>query len=719
VSDRPALALDIGTRKVVGLLTIPGPKGLKIVAAEKMEHATRAMYDGQIHDVVEVAGVVNKIVERLAARVGFRPAEAAVAAAGRALRTFKGTAVRELTGLTELTAGEVFALELEAVQAAQAALAAALQERELPQGYHYVGHSVMQARLDGLPIGNLVGQRGKVAELDVIATFLPRGVVDSLQAVLARTGLEMTALTLEPIAALAVAVPPSMRHLNLVLVDIGAGTSDIAITHKGSVIAYDMVPIAGDEITEALSEAFLLDFNAGEKVKREIGSKQEITFTDILGQKQTVPSAQIMESLRPAVERLVSQIAERVLRLNGGPPQAVMLVGGGSLTPGLPSALASALGLPPNRVAVRGRDAIAGVDGARTLLSGPDAITPIGIAVAARDKSTLGFHLVYVNGAPVRLFHPSRLTVADALLAAGVSIRELQGRIGKGLTITLNGSLHIVRGTFGKPARILLNGEPAQLETPIAHRDQIEVIPGTPGEPGRATVAEVAPEAGESIEVTVNGEVHRVSPLVTVNGEAASPDRELADNDVVVVRAVRTVGDLLLQLGYDEIDRVDTIRFTLDGEVRAIRRPRYRIWFNGAAGSPELPLRRGDRVEVEASPPLTVQEAVAMRQGLGGGSPTPGAIRVLVDGQVVELPVEGARWLKNGLPASPTDPVVENDVITVASTGEPPIVAHLLAKLGAAAPPPGKTRLIMRLNGEPADFTSPLGDGDQVELVWE
>ena len=71
----------------------------------------------------------------------------------------------------------------------------------------------------------------------------------------------MDALTLEPIAAINVLIPPSMRRLNVALVDIGAGTSDIAITDLSTVMAYGMVPIAGDEVTEAISDQYLLDFS--------------------------------------------------------------------------------------------------------------------------------------------------------------------------------------------------------------------------------------------------------------------------------------------------------------------------------------------------------------------------------------------------------------------------------------------------------------------------
>ncbi|MGE5676347.1 MAG: cell division FtsA domain-containing protein [Mycobacterium leprae] len=714
MSNRPSLALDIGTRKVVGLLTTPTAKGLKITYAEKLEHSTRAMYDGQIHDVEEVARVVGRVVEKLSKRAGQPLTEAAVAAAGRALRTFKGTAFRELAGLTELTHDEVFALELEAVQAAQAAMAAALKDGENAHDYHYVGHSVMGARLDGLTIGNLVGQRGLLAEQDVIATFLPRAVVDSLQSVLNRCGLEMTALTLEPIAALTVAVPQSMRHLNLVLVDIGAGTSDIAITYKGSVLAYDMVPIAGDEITEALSEAYLMDFKVGESIKRQIAVTDEVTFTDILGQKQTVASSEMMKSLAPAVGRLAGQIADRILKLNNGVPQAVMLVGGGSLTPGLPAAVAAAVGLPEGRVAVRGRDAIAGVDGAKSLLAGPDSITPIGIAVASRERSTLGFHLVHVNGHSVRLFHPTQLTVADAVLAAGISIREMQGRVGRGLTITVNDELQIVRGTVGKPARILVNDEPATLETPIGHRNSIMVTPGTVGDAGKATVADVIPDGARPIQVRVNGVGRLIQPLVTVNRTPAPLDRPLADNDAVRFETVRTVEDVLLSLGYEGLDEIDVIRFTVEGEQVAVKRPRYQFKLNGQLCLSSAFVTDGDELELIAQPTVTLREAAA------GAIAEVAACRIMLNGRQVDLAGPDPAIVKNGRPATLEELVGENDKVEILRSAEAPIFAHLLVRAGiGTTPPPGRTHLVMLLNGQVAEFTSSLKDGDRAEVRWE
>ena len=55
--------------------------------------------------------------------------------------------------------------------------------------------------------------------------------------------------------------------LNIALVDVGAGTTDISITKEGSIIAYGMIPMAGDCLTEAIARQCLIDFGTAEKVK--------------------------------------------------------------------------------------------------------------------------------------------------------------------------------------------------------------------------------------------------------------------------------------------------------------------------------------------------------------------------------------------------------------------------------------------------------------------
>src|SRR5699024_5095819 len=98
----------------------------------------------------------------------------------------------------------------------------------------------------------------------------------------------METMTMEPIAEIHVLIPESMRRLNVALVHIAPATSDIAITARGTIAAYGMVPLAGDEITEAVSDHYLLDFPTAEKTKREIVNNGQTTVYDILGMETTI-----------------------------------------------------------------------------------------------------------------------------------------------------------------------------------------------------------------------------------------------------------------------------------------------------------------------------------------------------------------------------------------------------------------------------------------------
>ena len=253
-------ALDIGTRTVVGIVGVYEKECFKVITAEIYEHKSRAMLDGQIHDINKVADVIGEVKIRLENTLGFTLTRVAIAAAGRVLRTSQVKLEYEVEQGREISAEIVGSLEVDAVQNAQMKLDnEVLDEEKMP--FYCVGYSVVNYYLNGYVISSLVGHKGKKIGVDVLATFLPHVVVDSIYTVMDKVGLKVVSLTLEPIAAISVTIPKDLRLLNLVLVDIGAGTSDIAVTKDGSVVAYGMVPLAGDEITEKIAQEFLVDFN--------------------------------------------------------------------------------------------------------------------------------------------------------------------------------------------------------------------------------------------------------------------------------------------------------------------------------------------------------------------------------------------------------------------------------------------------------------------------
>ncbi|HLR75741.1 MAG TPA: pilus assembly protein PilM, partial [Virgibacillus sp.] len=293
--NKRVFALDIGTRSVTGIILENNQQTYTIVDYCVKEHNERSMLDGQIHNVLAVADIITHVKATLEKKHG-PLTHVSVAAAGRSLKTVQATASINLDQQPISNNQTIKHLELSAVQSAQFELARDNEDNAY-KNYYCVGYSVLHYKLDGENIGSLIDQSGHEASVDIIATFLPKVVVESLLAALNRAELNMDALTLEPIAAIHVLIPESMRRLNVALVDIGAGTSDIALTKDGTIVAYGMVPVAGDKITEALSDQYLLDFPKAEETKRHIVNQGEAVVADILGFEHMITYEQLVEDI--------------------------------------------------------------------------------------------------------------------------------------------------------------------------------------------------------------------------------------------------------------------------------------------------------------------------------------------------------------------------------------------------------------------------------------
>lgn len=728
-------ALDIGTRKVAGLLVEHCNKTYRIVGAEIIEQEAGAMRDGQIHDISQVADTISEITSRLSKCFSPVPRQVAVAAAGRALKTAIGSARQPISPLQPVNNTAIQALEIQAVLRARETLSPTQTDESLStrnpwaSEYIFVAYSPMTYYLDDEPIGALAGHRGSSIGVDVIATFLPRVVVDSLSAALTAAGLEIASLTLEPIAALRVAIPPSMRRLNLALVDVGAGTSDIAITRAGTVLAYGMVPLAGDEITETLCQHYLLDFTEAEALKRGFQQGSPPVVRDALGQELRLKPQEIEKVIRPAVTKLAEAVGREILRLGDGPPQAVLCVGGGSLTPTFPQTLATVLDLPPNRVAVRGRDAIQGVEGAEQLLTGPECITPIGIAVEAIHTGR-AFLQATVNGRPVRVLDLSTPTVKEALLAAGIGIRELQGKPGAALTVTVNGKIQVIPGTLGENATINMNGKTVSLDTPLENGANITIEPPSPGQDATACLQDVV-DIPPPLKLTYEGKPIEVPPCLVLNGKPAQPETVLQDRDVVEVIPRHTVKDVLNWLrSKNELPAEQILRYTLNGREYT-RYIGLRVLVNGVELEETAILHTGDQLKIEPEQTrFTLRELKDSLEADLLQQYAKESITVTLNQQPVTLTRQVSwNYKKNGQPVLPEEEVADGDVLII----EPVLVGSSSSKSGTgfilsdifrftdfapSEPGPGK-QLSIRINGESAGFTSPVSDGDVITISWE
>lgn len=699
-------ALDIGTRSVIGIVAEQDDDGsLNILATHRLEHTSRAMLDGQIHDVPQVAEIIIRVKNFLEEKIGCKLKSAAIAAAGRALYTMTAEASVEVNGV--ITEEAQTSLNFSAVQLAQAQLAG--DKKIDAKTYYCVGFSIISYELDGIRLKSLIGQRGKFAKSQVIATFLPRQVVDSMQTALAYAGLEVRALTLEPIAAINVLVPPSMRHLNIVLVDIGAGTSDVAITKNGSVIAYGMVPLAGDEVTEAISQRFLLDFNIAEEIKRKATNGEGASFTDILGRNYDLTAEEILLPINEHVDMIANAIANTIFELNGNdPPQALLLVGGGALSPNLNKLTAAALNLPLEFVAIRKPNNVEGIKNIPPELQSPDAATPLGILKVA-SSDTFHFFNVTINGQEQNLFHFRELTVSDAVLSAGIDYKKYNGKPGSGVMVTIDGEKKIFPGTLGTFAKITVNDKPANLDTPIENNCRITIEPGEDGITPQVKIDDVvALEA--TFTVSVNGKDFSVKPKILVNDEISLPSRILVDGDEVVTKTKRTVGELLRLANYPPAGK--KIHYTLNGtKAHYVCKPD--IFVNGdRADANDIPVA-GDAIEYVANDALKVGEIIKDKNRAS-------AIKIFYNGKEYKIPTATTVLLSVNGRVSNENTIIEDgaQILYDREEKDTVLVSDALLAVNFKAPP-AKSRVSfeIKVNGMQADFANPVKSGDRLDIV--
>lgn len=534
--------LDIGTRSIVGTVGYKENDRFIVVAQRSMGHETRAMLDGQIHDIQAVGGTIRQVKEQLEEAIGRKLSDVCIAAAGRVLRTVTTHVEYPYTGDKEISREDVYALISTGVEQAYAEFLENQQTEDMK--FYCVGHSVVRFYLNGYPMGNLEGHKARTVGVDLIATFLPEDVVDGLYKAVELGGLTVANMTLEPIAAIQVAIPDRFRMLNIALIDVGAGTSDISITNDGCILAYGMIPQAGDVLTEAIARHCLVDFVTAEKIKCDAGIMDTVSYEDIMFLPQTMKSSEVLAITEPIVKEMAKQAADKIRELNGGKAvSAVFVVGGGGKIPGYTQAIAEELEIAKERVALRGEEVMQQITFEEDIRKDSLLVTPVGICLNFYEQSN-NFIFVSFNEKTVKIYDNNKLTVADAAMQAGFPNDGLFPKRGQALEFTVNGKNRIVRGEPGEGAVITINGNPAGIYAPIHANDIIRVIESTAGAPGRLTIGEL-PEAGDCFVVNVNGKKVQLPKYASVNGTLQTNYYEIKHGDAVEMLNYYTMKQLI------------------------------------------------------------------------------------------------------------------------------------------------------------------------------
>ena len=712
--------LDIGTRNVVGTVGYQTDDKEFVVTAQYVkEHETRAMLDGQIHDIGRVAKTIKEVKDELEKQTGQPLEEVCIAAAGRVLKTVTTHVEYEYAQESVVTGEDVHTLDLLGIEKAQEALK---EVNDTSYKFYCVGYSTVKFFLNDEVFISLEGHKANKIGEDIIVTFLPEDVVDGLYAAVGQAGLSVANMTLEPIAAINVAIPENYRMLNIALVDVGAGTSDISITRDGSIIAYGMIPHAGDELTEVIVQHFLVDFNMAESIKLQSTTSDTVTYKDIMSIEHTIPAKDVWDVAAPVVDNIAQEVSAKIRELNGDKTvSACFVVGGGGKIHGFTEKLAEDLDLPEERVALRGEEVLGDVTFEQEdIKKDPLLVTPIGICLNYYDQRN-NFIMVRFNGERIKLYDNNRLTIVDAALQAGFPNDELFPKRGTPINFTVNGVARLVRGEAGEGAVVTMHGKPAPLEP----NSEIIIEPSTAGEAAVYKISQLDEYNHSVITFIINGRRVSCPRFVQVNGELEPEDYSIRENDVIETRNYYTVRQIAqfmdLVIDTDQMIFVNNEEADLDTLVYENFSVEWKTDEYGVAridNNNYNDTQESDNTVARTSEQMMNQVLDELHDDFAKEAEA---------SAVPENELSENELPKNDIQEEMQEEDSSKNTVTVIVNGEPvelsgkdtyifvDIFTHISFDLQA-----GKGRAIATvINGRDARFSEELHEGDKIELYWK
>ena len=726
VPQELVFGLDIGTRSIVGTVGYKNStNGFVAVAQVAIEHETRAMIDGQIHDIGQVAATISKIKEQLEKMTGRTLQQVCIAAAGRVLKTVEADATMSFSNETVVTNEHIYTLNMLGVENAYDILRKEMASDDVK--FYCVGYSVKQYYQNDYPISNLEGHKATQIRTEIIATFLPDEVVDGLYAAVERAGLYVANLTLEPIAAINVAIPEKFRLLNIALVDVGAGTSDISITKDGSIIAYGMIPFAGDELTETIAKKYLTDFTEADHMKCASTYADEVEYHDIMGLSQKIPSQEIIDTVADTVKMITQNVSDRIKELNGGKPvSAIFVVGGGGKVGGFVENLAQFQGLPKERVALRGAEVLRDVTFLQKNIEVDSLlVTPIGICLNYYEQKN-NFIFVTVNDERIKLYDNNKLTIMDAAMQVGYPNEDLFPKRGKTITYYVSGEKRMARGENGEAAVVLLNGHETGINTPIASNDKIEIQASTRGKDAGMQVGKL-PEFKSTLTFIFNGKTITCSRFVSVNDILVSEFHEIQDEDHVEILdfyTLKQVMELMDILKYGNV-KVNNMPATPDTKVY----DNFMIACDIEESGTESQFRTEESTDTSFSSVEQTEESeqsneTEQTEQINETEQNEQTNETEQKEQTKEAGLEEPQAAKREIGDDPKSGSIHDLNITV--NGEMVslkgkkqyIVVDILDFYPVDTSVAHGNRLLTAVNGMECDFTYPLREGDAVRIEW-
>ena len=347
--DRYLVGLDVGTSKVcaiVGELLDDG--GLDVVGIGVAE--SRGIRRGVIVNLEAAVDSIKKAVDEAELMAGVEIDAVHLSMAGPHIKGFNSRGVIAVAGKSrEITRDDV----RRAIEAAKAV--------SLPAGreiLHVLPQDFVVDEQDG--IGAPVGMTGARLEVNVHIVTSATTATQNLVSCVNRAGVGVIDTVVEQIGAAEAVLTPDEKELGVALVDIGGGTTDIAIFERGSLWHTAVIGVGGDHFTSDIAVGLRMPIPDAEKLKRKCGcalsamvdEDETIDVASVGGRRSRVMARRILsEILQPRAEEIFHLVWDEIRRagyeksLNSG----IVLTGGGAILEGMPEIAEQIFDLPIRR----------------------------------------------------------------------------------------------------------------------------------------------------------------------------------------------------------------------------------------------------------------------------------------------------------------------------------------------------------------------------------
>jgi cell division protein FtsA len=337
----PALvALDVGTEfaKALVLAITPDEEGRLVGSVRgsgRQRQGLTHMQSGTVSDIDAVVANCSRALGEAREMAGLQATSAVIGIAGELVKgTTSNGAVRRENPHAPMTEAElqqiVEQVQIEALADAERRIAWESGVERLD--VRLVHAAVVELKIDGYPVSNPIGFTGAQLELSVFNAFAPMVHLGALQSVASQLGLKLLGVIAEPYAVATCLDPGELGDAGAVFVDIGGGTTDVALVRHGGISGTKMLALGGRAFTKGLAERFALSFSRAEALKLAAAEEELPEMVD----RETLAEALAEDAAvwLGGVELMISDLAEGELL-----PGRVYLCGGGAELPQVAAAL--------------------------------------------------------------------------------------------------------------------------------------------------------------------------------------------------------------------------------------------------------------------------------------------------------------------------------------------------------------------------------------------